>query len=552
MAICQTYKTMVTPLFCKPVTKFSSRSSCFQTASRFCVRRFVVFVFVFLLCAARTAVVTAQTNGAPSGQETFSVDIGVSASVEGAGAYYTEHEKFEGGFDSWVNAHIQGDLGSRISYFADIGFALLYAPRAPLEKAQVNVDKPDTVDVYSNPRAYFPYTYRSGWGGYVFPLSALHAAGPTGWADSVSIGANVLCEISGSALSDRLQWRAGRTEREAAAMTEGSSLVLNKFAQPFFGIDMQFEPVPWLGLYSLSGILEYFSSEGIQKSSREFQNAFSLSMVTARYKNYLQIDIGSTAVWPKRFELGYLFPLMPPLFYQNALGDFDNVGLFGNIKIQKPGLGFVWFSAFVDEMGFEKEFFKLDREMYAFQFGLQYVVPFLSFSSLTVSYTKIEPYCYTHQKVKTPWYDEPIQQAAVNHGYGLGYYLPPNSDELKISFVAMTSPQTAFNALFQMIRHGADYGYLLVDGSSYESELAESERSTNPKLKKDFLNDGAYQWQIVLKLGFKHGLKNFPLEFSFETGMAYSFWMHAENIIDDAIYPTSTGIIAHIGAKIFY
>ena len=116
----------------------------------------------------------------------------------------------------------------------------------------------------------------------------------------------------------------------------------------------------------------------------------------------------------------------------------------------------------------------------------------------------------------------------------------------------MTSPQTAFNALFQMIRHGADHGYLLVDGSSYESELAESERSTNPKLKKDFLNDGAYQWQIVLKLGFKHGLKNFPLEFSFETGMAYSFWMHAENIIDDAIYPTSTGIIAHIGAKFFY
>ena len=514
------------------------------------MRQFSFFAFVFLLCAARTAVVTAQANSASDSQ--FSADIGVSASVEGSGAYYTEREEFKGGFDSWVNAHVQGNLGNNVSYFADIGVALLYAPRAMLGNGLINVAKQDTVTVYSNPLAYFPYTYRSGWGGFVFPLSALRSDGPTGWTDSPSIGFNVLCEIAGSGFNNILRWRIGRTEREAAAMAEGSSLVLNKFAQPFFGFDIQFAPFPWLELYSVSGILEYFDTEGIQISSREFQNAFSLSMITARYKNYVQIDIGSTSVWPKRFELGYLFPLMPALLYQNNIGDFDNVGLFGNIKLQKPGLGFLWFSAFLDEMTFEKEFFKLDREMYAFQFGLQYIVPVLSFSSLTVSYTKIEPYCYTHQKVKTPWYDEPVREATVNHGYGLGYYLPPNSDEVKISFATMTSPQTTWNLLFQMIRHGADYGYLQVDGSSYESELAENERSTNPKLKKDFLNDGAYQWQIVLKLGFKHALKNFPLEFSLETGMAHSFWIHAENIIDDATYPTSTGIIAHIGAKIFY
>jgi hypothetical protein len=190
--------------------------------------------------------------------------------------------------------------------------------------------------------------------------------------------------------------------------------------------------------------------------------------------------------------------------------------------------------------------------MYAFQLGLQYIVPVLSFSSLTMSYTKIEPYCYTHQKVKTPWYDQPVEQAMVNHGYGLGYYLPPNSDELRIAFTAMTSPQTMFDVLFQMIRHGADYGPWQVDGSSYASELAESNRGTNPKLRKDFLHDGAYQWQIIFKLGVTHTLKNFPLEFSVETGMAHSFWTHNENIINDAIYPTRTGIIAHTSAKIFY
>jgi hypothetical protein len=257
-------------------------------------------------------------------------------------------------------------------------------------------------------------------------------------------------------------------------------------------------------------------------------------------------------IWPKRFELGYLFPLTFPLLYQNNIGDFDNLALFGNIKLQYSELGFLWFSLFIDEINFEKDFFHLDRQMYAFQTGLRCLIPFITFASLTASYTKIEPYCYTHQKIKVPWYDNPMEQAYTNHGYGLGYYLPPNSDEIKIVFEAMPTFYTSYNVQFQFIHHGAEYGDHIVDGSSYASELKESDRSADPALRKDFLHDGAYQSLIVIKTGVRHSLKKVPFELLLNIGMVFSYWKNNGIILDNAQYPSRTGIIAETGARIRY
>jgi len=484
-------------------------------------------------------------------KENISINFNASLSVDGAGAYYFEQSEFKGGFDTWLKLRVSGDLGNSASYFFNIGVALLYAEREYLGRWPIKVGSQEEADVYTYPLGYFPYNYRSSWGGFLFPL-ADPRGGFTGWPDTVSIGFNSLYEISGTAINNIILWRIGRNEHEAAGIVEGSSLVLNKAAQPFFGADLQVNLLPWFRIYSLGGILEYYNSNGIQTSSSTFQNAFSLSMVSVYYRQYIKIDIGSSVIWPKRFELGYLFPLTFPLLYQNNIGDFDNLTLFGNIKFQYPELGFLWFSLFIDEINFEKEFFHLDREMYAFQAGLRYLIPFIPFGSLTVSYTKIEPYCYTHQKVKVPWYDKPMEQAYINHGYGLGYYLPPNSDEIKIVFEAIPTLQTAFNAQFQFIHHGAEYGDYMVDGSSYISELKENDRSSDPALRKDFLHDGAYQSFIILKAGVRHSLKRLPLEFLFNTGVVFSYWKYNGSILDNAQYSSRTGIVAEAGVQIRY
>jgi hypothetical protein len=497
-----------------------------------------------------------------SGGTKLSAEIGVSSRLNGSGAAYVEQSEFYGGFDTWMDARIRGDAGNAFSYSFEIGVGLLSAKRPYLGTYQYKFDTNETVDIYGSPRSYFPYAYYGGWDGFVFPLGEMNSAGPSGWPDTPSVGFSILCEISGSAFDDTLFWSLGRKRREWAAMVQGSSLVLNEAAQPFFGFELSFQPFRWVGFSSLTGMLEYFNANGIQTSSQTFQNAFSLSSVYFDFPNLFHIDFGTSSVWPKRFELGYLFPLIDKMLYQNNIGDFDNIGFFGNLKLEKSGLGFIWGSFFVDEMNFEKDFFILDREMYAWQFGFNVLLPMLPFASLDLSYTKIEPYCYTHQKTDVPWYAGSMEEAYTNHGYGLGYYLPPNSDEIKLRFQTMLTRGTWVKAQFQMIRHGADYGERAVDGSSYLSELAESNRSSDPRLRKFFLHDGAYQWAHIIKGSITHSLRKLPIELSLEVGMVFSYWTDIDGIpndgssysyhsIDTEQYPKRTGVIAGMGVRIY-
>jgi hypothetical protein len=292
--------------------------------------------------------------------------------------------------------------------------------------------------------------------------------------------------------------------------------------------------------------------------------------VELNYKNYFHIDFGSSVVWPKRFELGYIFPLLDNFFYQNNIGDFDNMAIHLNVKGQYPGIGKLWVSFFLDEMEISSmgSAFDLDRHMFAYQAGAQGFLPFLSFTSLTVSYTKIEPYNYTHNnRTISPWYNDPMETAYVNSGVGLGYYLPPNSDEIKVRFDTRPLAQTAAHLQYQLIRHGADYGRHQVDGSSLVSELDPSGRSWKESLRKNFLHDGAYQWLHIVKIGAEHKLKNLPLTIFGETGVAYSYFTdigdsdymvyhptpedETPRTTAGSSYPKSTAFILTLGFKIF-
>jgi hypothetical protein len=519
------------------------------------------FVCAFCLFTLNIGNVQAQTDGNADNRKNISFNL--YSILNGAGAYYIEQSEFKGGFDAWVNARIDGKVGKSISFFADIGVALLYAERRDLGEWDIKVGSTEKARVYSQPLAYFPYSYQSPWGGFIFPLNALDSAGPAGWPDYPAIGFDITSEIAGSLFDRVVEWSIGRIEREAAAPAEGYSLALNKAAQPFLAYDLQLNLLPGLSIYSLAGILEYFASAaGIYSSSSTFQNGFSLFNISYNFRDYVYIDVGSSVIWPKRFEMGYLYPFTIPILYKN-IGEYDNMTMFGNLKLQYPDVGFVWFSLFVDEMSFEGSFFNLDREMYAFQAGARYFIPSLSSASITVSYTKIEPYCYTHQKEKTPWYDQPMEQAYLNHGYNLGYYLPPNSDEIKVAFTVMPASRVAVNAEFQMIRHGADYGSGMVDGSSFLSELKGEGRNTDPSLQKYFLHDGAYQWLYIVKAGAKWDLGGlpFPLSLYGDAGAVFSYYTDIEpgknnsgqsypySIIDTSEYPKSTGIIINLGIK---
>jgi hypothetical protein len=481
------------------------------------------------------------------------------------------------------NLSFIGDLGKNTSYGFTIAGFVGKSPRTVLGQYETtpwivlgettSYDDDETHETHyqsfparSEPLAYFPYTYKKKWDGFVWATSKVNNSGQLNWPESVSIGYYMLPELSGAFLNGHFMYRFARLDREWAGSVNNGSLVLNQAAQPFLAFETVIVPFSWISFSSLTGVLEYSNAIGSDNSARpkgaseSFQNAFSIVMLELSHKKNFKISLGSSVVWPKRFELGYAFPLIENFLYQNNIGDFDNMALFLNLEGRPAGLGKIWFSVFVDEINPENDFFEKDRMMYAYQFGGSAYIPWLPFTSITLSYTKNEPYNYTHGRVETPWYANPMMETNyVNFGKPLGHYLPPNSDEILLRIQTIPVLKSMIHLQYQMIRHGADYGNRAVDGSSLWSELREEERGS---MKKYFLHDGAYQWMHIFKLGGEYSFtgKNLPIKMLGEVGCVYSYFTDTAlelgrygdfSVINTPQYPNSLRLIAFIGIQLF-
>jgi hypothetical protein len=335
-------------------------------------------------------------------------------------------------------------------------------------------------------------------------------------------------------------------------------------ARPFLALEAEFNPVSWFGIASLSVALEYSNVNGIKESSLTFQNLFSVTMMQFRYKNYVFFDIVDAVVYPKRFEPGYISPITNSFFYQNNIGDFDNMAMTFNLKAQYPGWGNIWFSFFMDEMSLTSDLLLLDRQMVAMQGGVNIPLPFLSFSSIKVSYTRVNPYCYTHNRNYNPWYgDLAMETGYTNNGVSLGYYLPPNADEILVRINTMPVKNLTTSLQYQLIRHGADFGLNAVDGSNLQSELDPENRDANPILNRYFLHDGAYQWSHIARLGAEWNLPGIPVALTGEFGAVISYFTdikeeanvtgrsHRYSVVNTVEYPKSTGFIVKLGVRVF-
>jgi hypothetical protein len=502
----------------------------------------------------------------------ISANIGAGADYEFSSGFYPSFNEYYIGNELWINFFMNGDLGDHASWEFGGSGGVMHVPRKYLGDYNTYYEgfKDDSsyqnqlIEVFSEPLTQFPYSFKKRWDGSVYYFTNL--SGFANWPDPAAGGYNLLSEISASFLQNKLFMRIGRLSHEWGSVPFGSSLALNKMARPFLAFEAEFWPVSWFGFSTMTGILEYYNTKGIKKSSMSFQNAYSSTFMQFRYKNYLFLDLGEAVVWPKRFELGYISPLTNMFFYQNNIGDFDNMAIMLNMKLQYPGLGNIWLSFFIDEMDINKSFYELDRTMIAVQAGACIPLPFLSFSSIKISYTRINPYNYTHNRVYIPWYreDTPMEQSYINNGVNLGYYLPPNSDELLLSFETMPVKNLTAHFQYQLIRHGADFGSSAVDGSSMYSELDPDGRNgSNPVLRRFFLQDGAYQWMHIIKAELEWKAPSYPIALFLEAGMHISYFTNIAspaNVtgqayryekIDTAEYPKSTGFIMKMGIKIF-
>lgn len=520
---------------------------------------------------------------------TFVYDF--SLTTNASGGIYTKTDYSQYGFDIIPQFDFSGDLSKYLSWNFN---ALGSISRMPLiELGEYNcgqnwydeeANRTDrTIKKFIN-TSYLPYNYVRPWDAKVYYVTNLSTTGLEGWPQELSLCLNMTGEIRSSFFDDKFNIGFGRIFREVAGMDNGSSLVLNANARPFMAFEMQASPFSFLRYSFIVGSLEYPSQSYLNKNwypedtgsnddSFFFQNNYTLNMVDLDFK-YLHIDFGSSVIWPNRFALGYMFPLANFVEYQNHVGDADNLQMFGDIKLKYQGLGEIWASLFLDELDLstllKKDVFTYTRDMFAYQFGFKYVIPKLPFATLSLRYTKVEPYCYTHQSINyTPWFNHYISQNYTNDGYNIGYYLDPNSDELRLDFNFI--PQKNLNLAFtyQFIRHGADYGSQQVPGSSLYSELDPRGRDER---RKYFLHDGAYNWLHIINFGGEFTLSSkYPVTFTTDLGFVYSYYSmlsqenysidgKAENcnfstpisVVNTPEYPQIFGAVLSLGVKVIF
>lgn len=522
---------------------------------------------------------------------------------------YTDSSLNTTGFEFFNNFNFLGDLGNQVSYRCTgyFGFTKMplqqvgeytigywwyddwrdYVNEFGTQYMELDELTKRTLTIYRNNNA-MPYSYKKKWDGSVYFLSFLNCNGLEGWPTEAALAFGMYGEMRTNLVNDRISLGVSRVNREWAGMDYGSSLVLNSHAQPFIAIDASVQLLDWFRMDALTGVLEFPNAgytnanawymlkqgrkeqcddaEPVQKDPKYivedsyfFQNAYSIGMVNVDLP-YFHADFGSSCIWPKRFEIGYMFPLIDRVVYQNSVGDYDNLALFGDIKGTIPGVGSLWFSAYADEINsLTPHLFTKTRCMFAYQFGSKVNIPFLPFATLSMRYTKLEPYCYTHQAIrKQPWYSEYISEAYMNNGKPLGYYLDPNSDEIFVRIDSKPAAATSVSLQYQLIRHGADYGTGAVAGSSLYSEMPTGIRDS---LYKYFLHDGVYEWMNIITLEAAYNLNTFkiPAQLTCSVGYLYDYFTAsgAANTktpyhkIDTPEYPVKSGVIISVGVKLF-
>ncbi len=446
----------------------------------------------------------------------ISVELGTSVNIDIASNF---NDPSISAF-TMIDAFILGDLGHNFSYKVDFSAGM------------ANLD-------FSS---YSPYSFSPFWGGYMYGLDSLDSSF-VGKTENTAAAIQFAPEFGVSLFENKLGLNFSRIRRDWG--TGDGNLMISNNAQPFTAFEMYLHPVDFASLSFTTGVLEFDVDDPDGIKPTQFQNAFSAFMAELFITDYAYASLFSSVVFPKRFELAYMMPGMIPFFAQNTSGDFDNLLLGFSLGANIPGYAQLYFNILTDELNLlSDDFFHMDRNMYAFQTGIKASIPNAAFTVFNLQYTKLEPYMYTHPGTVTPWYAEDdggeqirMHTNYVNHGENLGYYLPPNSDELKLTATSLPFWFLETTLSYSLIRHGLEAYDETVDklGNDIDSSLdygdiqTPGDSSDNTSTKKYFLTDGTYEWIHSLGLEGEMDMrfvKDIPL--TLKLGYTLSYTHHTE------------------------
>ncbi|OHD76097.1 MAG: hypothetical protein A2V99_03510 [Spirochaetes bacterium RBG_16_67_19] len=397
----------------------------------------------------------------------------------------------------WVNqvrGSLRGSLGGALAY--DLNLGLFF----------------DTVD----PEAFVPYAFSKEWDGF----HVWAEDGEVDYSDGISspgFSFSSLPALSLDLWDSRINLHLSRYRRQWG-LGEGS-LSLSGTARPIIAFAGSVEPAPRWRFHFLDGTL------GDWSDSQHEQKMLSIHRLEWFPRDWLYLSPWESVVYAKRLELSYLNPIGSYYVGQQINGDLDNVAFGGEAAVTIRPYFRLYFSLFVDEIVLVplSRLFTRPENQFAWQAGLKIPIPWLPFALLTLQYTKIEPYCYTHYEQTVPMYTQPVNINYAHDGENMGYHLPPNSDELLLRLFTHPADGLELTAQYQLIRHGDGDHPAQIEGD-IDSPIYPADLQAGLYREKDFLHDGIYEWIHALTVGAGYRFKGAPLK----AWAKYSF-VHAAN-----------------------
>jgi len=408
---------------------------------------------------------------------------------------------------------------------------------------------------------YLPYSFSKEWDAGHIDFSPSRYS--NGELDYPSFSYDIRQDIAAQTDDGGLMVRLSRFRRDWGVGS--GSFSLSGTARPFVGLEMAFRPSRFFAVSGLMGSLTNWEKGSAEKSTDpaaataiSWQKMLGLQRMELFPFDWLTVSATSSVVGAKRFELGYMSPLLFSVMYQNQLADIDNLAVQIDGSVQVPKLGKLYLSFYADEMEITHldELFTKARNMFALQGGAKIPLPFASlpFATLTAQYTKIEPFVYAHYPTWYPDYRLRVDTSYTQDGENLGYYLKPNSDEFLLKFEAMPAPGLRTTLKYTFVRHGdnpsKNRGDLVVFGD-VNKDLPYT--TAGIALEKHFLHDGLYDFNHIASLNLSWR----PLEarLPFELGLGYGFsytWWEDTNGCGEVVPAPSLKNLLELSIKLFW
>lgn len=316
------------------------------------------------------------------------------------------------------------------------------------------------------------------------------------------------------------------------------SLELSSQARPADGISIFASPVEWVYFDYLTASLSDWTTadpEDNPQTTPSDHKMLTMHQLEVFPFDWLSLSVFESVIWGKRLEPAYLNPFAVYIVSQHQIGDLDNLLPGAAAKVRVAPWGNWYASVFVDSIRHDDfaGIFENAINMFAYQSGVKLDLPWLPFATATLQYTKIEPYMYTHYPQEYSFFTRPVDSSYTHDGENLGFHLPPNSDEFLLGFTTLPRPGLRLGLSYQLIRHGdnpnapdpsedSEDRYIEGDIDDY---LVYGDREKYPK--KDFLDDGIYEWVNIAKLHGDYRLPDTGLTLWSEYSFSYALnWLN--------------------------